>query len=57
MKEKTAEISLEELPPYDKAPNKTIPSQQLFSVEYPGYVKSIDKVLHTLGGEKGLKKV
>ncbi|RHZ56369.1 hypothetical protein Glove_402g64 [Diversispora epigaea] len=56
MEEKTAEISLDGLPQYDKAPNKTIPSQQLFSVEYPGYVKNMDKVLQTLGGRKGLKK-
>ncbi|CAG8594178.1 8576_t:CDS:2 [Acaulospora morrowiae] len=41
---------------YDTAPTKIIPSQQLFSVEYPGYVKNIDKVLQTLGGQRGLKK-
>ncbi|CAG8570655.1 8679_t:CDS:2 [Diversispora eburnea] len=56
MEEKTAEISLADLPQYEKAPNKIIPSQQLFSVEYPGYVKNMDKILQTLGGRKGLKK-
>ncbi|CAG8434613.1 15083_t:CDS:10 [Funneliformis mosseae] len=41
---------------YEAAPNKIIPSRQIFVIEYPGYVKSVDKVLQTLGGEKGLKK-
>ncbi|CAG8484210.1 5336_t:CDS:10 [Acaulospora colombiana] len=41
---------------YDEAPNRIIPPNQLFAVEYPGYVKNIDKVLQTLGGQRGLKK-
>ncbi|CAI2172733.1 5960_t:CDS:10 [Funneliformis geosporum] len=41
---------------YEAAPSKIIPSRQIFVIEYPGYVKNVDKVLQTLGGEKGLKK-
>lgn len=42
---------------YEAAPSKNIPPKQIFVIEYPGYIKNINKVLHTLGGEKGLKKV
>ncbi|CAJ0640028.1 3656_t:CDS:2 [Entrophospora sp. SA101] len=42
---------------YEKAKCIPLPTQQqFFSVEYPGYVKNIDRVLKTLGGQKGLKK-
>ncbi|GBC00423.1 hypothetical protein RclHR1_03850021 [Rhizophagus clarus] len=41
---------------YEAAPSKNIPPKQIFVIEYPGYVKNINRVLHTLGGEKGLKK-
>ena len=42
---------------YEVALSKNIPPKQIFVIEYPGYIKNTDKVLHTLGGEKGLKKV
>ena len=42
---------------YETSPSKNISPKQIFVVEYPGYIKNMDKVLHTLGGEKGLKKV
>jgi len=42
---------------YEVAPSKSIPPKQIFVIEYPGYVKNTDKVLRTLGGEKGLRKV
>ncbi len=42
---------------YEAASCKNIPPKQIFVIEYPGYVKNMDKVLQTLGGEKGLKKV
>ncbi|CAG8779307.1 16399_t:CDS:2, partial [Cetraspora pellucida] len=41
---------------YKIAPEKNLPTQQFFAVEYPGNVKNIDKVLQTLGGQRGLKK-
>ncbi|CAG8505265.1 19403_t:CDS:10 [Rhizophagus irregularis] len=41
---------------YEAAPSKNIPPKQIFVIEYPGYIKNINKVLHTLGSEKGLKK-
>ncbi|RIA87754.1 RNA polymerase III transcription factor IIIC subunit-domain-containing protein [Glomus cerebriforme] len=41
---------------YETAPRRNIPSKQIFVIEYPGYIKNMNKVLHTLGGEKGLKK-
>ncbi|CAG8472945.1 1742_t:CDS:2 [Racocetra fulgida] len=42
---------------YKIAPEKILPTQQCFVVEYPGNVKNIDKALQTLGGQKGLKKL
>lgn len=30
---------------------------RLVCVEYPGYVKNVDKMLETVGGEKGVSKV
>ncbi|KAI8051943.1 hypothetical protein BDF22DRAFT_689162 [Syncephalis plumigaleata] len=36
--------------PIDSLVSGQIPSTELFSIEYPGYVRNMDKVLETLGG-------
>lgn len=41
----------------DLAPLKEIPSDSFLCVEYPGYVKNIDKVLETLGGVEKVSTV
>lgn len=40
-----------------RAPERPLPTTQLYSVEYPGYVQpsSIDKALRSLGGSSGLE--
>ncbi|CAG8807608.1 30502_t:CDS:10, partial [Gigaspora margarita] len=41
---------------YKIAPEKVLPTQQFFAVEYPGNVINTEKALQTLGGQRGLKK-
>ncbi|KAG0184517.1 General transcription factor 3C polypeptide 5 [Apophysomyces sp. BC1034] len=39
---------------YEIASTIPIPKKKFFCVEYPGYVKNLDRALNTLGGEKAL---
>ncbi|KAK9768590.1 tau 95 subunit of transcription factor TFIIIC [Basidiobolus ranarum] len=42
---------------YETAEVLPLPNEkEFFAVEYPGYVKNIDKVLNTLGGQHGLQR-
>ncbi|KAG9286962.1 hypothetical protein G9A89_001200 [Geosiphon pyriformis] len=45
-----------EQPDYEQAPCLGIPAKHFFAVEYPGYVKNLENVLKTLGGQRGLNK-
>ncbi|KXN69333.1 hypothetical protein CONCODRAFT_18385 [Conidiobolus coronatus NRRL 28638] len=48
--------NLIQLPDYEKSPTKTLPNIYLFNIEYPGYVKNLQKCLDTLGGLETLTK-
>ncbi|CAG8510837.1 483_t:CDS:10 [Ambispora gerdemannii] len=49
-------MSSQSLSEYEPAACLSIPDKQFFVVEYPGRVKNIDKVLKTLGGQRGLNR-
>ncbi|CAG8544001.1 680_t:CDS:10, partial [Ambispora leptoticha] len=49
-------MSSQSLPEYEPAACLSVPDKQFFVVEYPGRVKNIDKVLKTLGGQRGLNR-
>ncbi|KAL1915198.1 uncharacterized protein VTP21DRAFT_7474 [Calcarisporiella thermophila] len=42
---------------YEKAERIPLPKLELISIEYPGYVRNLNKVLTTLGGLKSLSRV
>jgi hypothetical protein len=42
---------------YPKAPIRPLPTRQIVCVEYPGYIKNINKAIETLGGINAIHKV
>jgi hypothetical protein len=46
-----------DLPQYEKADVKPLPSKKLICVEYPGNVKNVDKAVETLGGINSIQRV
>lgn len=41
---------------YESLETSPLPTNEVFLVQYPGYVKNIDKVFRTLGGQHALNK-
>lgn len=46
-----------DLPQYDKAEVKSLPTKKFICVEYPGNVKNVDKAIDTLGGIGSIQRV
>lgn len=47
----------EDLPQYEKAEVKSLPTKKFVCVEYPGNVKNVDKAVDTLGGIGSIQRV
>ncbi len=46
-----------DLPQYEKAEVKSLPTKKFVCVEYPGNVKNVDKAVDTLGGMGSIQRV
>ncbi|KAI9093011.1 RNA polymerase III transcription factor IIIC subunit-domain-containing protein [Phlyctochytrium arcticum] len=44
------------LPPDEAAPSEPLPEDSFHVVEYPGYIKNVDKAMKNLGGMGGVEK-
>lgn len=46
-----------DLPQYERAEVKALPTKKFVCVEYPGNVKNVDKAVDTLGGMSSIQRV